>query len=1031
MPDVTILHDIVVHAQELLPSLPEQERVPTNALFHAYYAILPSIGIDVDHDSRYARVLFKIGGMRGDGTLYEKFESVLSRMGIEIQFEQEDSNEGGEDKSESQAYQDPSPQTNLNPTPADANQGTKHYRRNSEGSLWDPTSGHDDVHRARRRSFSSLSKRTSPEVVDPRYEIHGLLQRPAHAVDPPLFRIESISSRREQEKHHGVGAWLNDSLTRNLARRQTGSDSTHGSIQVYRRSLLADVHDPTASPVAFSTGSSLPFSALSQSTEADPRGIVSDPSDNVETLARALKTPKNIKIKLVRESHHKNLVRQVWSQWQSKTSQLLEDSRNLEILAEHRDRQILLRQAFDSWRTHIVERWQIGETERFFEHLERRAGRARDLFLLTKAFTHWAYSASDGVQRTSLARRHILRSRYFKAWREITAINELKVRRQILRRFFSTWKRRLVGTSICAANAADSFAHNLIQKIFWSWFWAFCQRRAPLWWADNLRRRQLASWVQRIRRCRELEHLAQESYRHKVSLEIYLVWKRKMIHYAVQRRQASEFRTTISLEMAIAEWHFGLRVLPLLNNLRANRKLSIQRAFFNVWVVRARQEIQAAAIDRLKIMREACLSWNDKLRCHALQVRMNDRLVLQGLYRWVLAERSVLAQRLLERKIMRFSLAKMDGALQATVDTDARDNFAARRFCERKSLMNAIRCWQDALGAHKLHVYLVSKVVNPKILNDCLTRWLNRRQQIQQQHNWAHDGHFYFAVSKRLKSWKNAMETLKREKRRTAYSQFRRKTKVKLATEVLLAWRQQTHAVIEAKRMASDLYYNRRVVTCLEIFDQWRGRAEEVAELASIGEQFLLGKRFNEIKSTLMNHRRLIMAAIRSFEDHATALCMKKWSRVALQLRARQHLVFELREKYMKKTLRKIIFHWKQRAAKQQFLHDSGLRTLNNAPSPKNRVWSSTEMTKDLSELDDHEIEDWADRGDETVTSTPLPGYLTTPSKRMPRAAAVAALSSTTPGVPLSTPAERLLRAQYSGGSLPYFRRTLGKSSIS
>ena len=37
--DVAILHDIVVHAQELLPSLPERERLPTNALFHAYYEI--------------------------------------------------------------------------------------------------------------------------------------------------------------------------------------------------------------------------------------------------------------------------------------------------------------------------------------------------------------------------------------------------------------------------------------------------------------------------------------------------------------------------------------------------------------------------------------------------------------------------------------------------------------------------------------------------------------------------------------------------------------------------------------------------------------------------------------------------------------------------------------------------------------------------------------------------------------------------------------------------------------------------------
>ena len=86
--DVAVLHDIVLLAQELLPSLPERERLPTNALFNTYYDILPRLGINADHDSRYARILFKIGGLRGEGTLYDKFEEVLSRMGIEIEFDE-------------------------------------------------------------------------------------------------------------------------------------------------------------------------------------------------------------------------------------------------------------------------------------------------------------------------------------------------------------------------------------------------------------------------------------------------------------------------------------------------------------------------------------------------------------------------------------------------------------------------------------------------------------------------------------------------------------------------------------------------------------------------------------------------------------------------------------------------------------------------------------------------------------------------------------------------------------------------------
>src|SRR5277367_6709865 len=138
--DVTILHDIVVHAQELLPGLPERERVPTNALFHAYYSILPSIGIDADHDSRYARILFKIGGTRSNGSLYEKFEAVLARMGIEIQFDPENDVEGDTtEESLDQDYELPLHTESARPV---AEQQRDRNRSNSENPAFEPRHNH-------------------------------------------------------------------------------------------------------------------------------------------------------------------------------------------------------------------------------------------------------------------------------------------------------------------------------------------------------------------------------------------------------------------------------------------------------------------------------------------------------------------------------------------------------------------------------------------------------------------------------------------------------------------------------------------------------------------------------------------------------------------------------------------------------------------------------------------------------------------------------------------------------------------------
>ncbi|GKT86814.1 centrin-binding protein sfi1 [Colletotrichum tofieldiae] len=65
----------------------EGERLATNALFQAYDAVLPLYGVDPEEDHHISRLVFRIGGERGDGSLLEKLRAVLSRMGIGLEFD--------------------------------------------------------------------------------------------------------------------------------------------------------------------------------------------------------------------------------------------------------------------------------------------------------------------------------------------------------------------------------------------------------------------------------------------------------------------------------------------------------------------------------------------------------------------------------------------------------------------------------------------------------------------------------------------------------------------------------------------------------------------------------------------------------------------------------------------------------------------------------------------------------------------------------------------------------------------------------
>ncbi|KAH7040392.1 uncharacterized protein B0I36DRAFT_419566, partial [Microdochium trichocladiopsis] len=85
--DIQTLFAVVQRAQDVLPTLPAHSRRPVPALFKAYYEILPQRGIDPEDDQQIAKLIFKLGGVKTGGSLEEKFTAVMSRMGIELQLE--------------------------------------------------------------------------------------------------------------------------------------------------------------------------------------------------------------------------------------------------------------------------------------------------------------------------------------------------------------------------------------------------------------------------------------------------------------------------------------------------------------------------------------------------------------------------------------------------------------------------------------------------------------------------------------------------------------------------------------------------------------------------------------------------------------------------------------------------------------------------------------------------------------------------------------------------------------------------------
>lgn len=84
--DITILHSVVSSAQDQFNRSPHPKPLPAAVLFKAYDDVLPTFGVDPDSDHHLSALVFRIGGENGDGSLLDKFEAILKRMGIVLDF---------------------------------------------------------------------------------------------------------------------------------------------------------------------------------------------------------------------------------------------------------------------------------------------------------------------------------------------------------------------------------------------------------------------------------------------------------------------------------------------------------------------------------------------------------------------------------------------------------------------------------------------------------------------------------------------------------------------------------------------------------------------------------------------------------------------------------------------------------------------------------------------------------------------------------------------------------------------------------
>lgn len=548
------------------------------------------------------------------------------------------------------------------------------------------------------------------------------------------------------------------------------------------------------------------------------------------------------------------------------------ETSRLDSIATAYDRRLLLKQSFDAWYgTYDALRQdrERARLEREREQQERQrekllarilAGhvKRRDRNFLAKAFDHWFVSVR--YERASMlkARNILLMVRYFARWRRIAMENAEKARSILLRKFLAIWRDKTARRLMVHEQAIAHYEERLTKKCYLGWYWKSMGRKVEDRHELVVGRNTFKLLCARMRQRSEQTYQAEDA--HETRLVSSAIGRlRRLTGQRLEATSSAETRyNNTLLSKCFRALRIAAKLSPLSNTLTIKMDLDLKRKAFGVWRLHFSLNRQAAEVDRKRILQVAWTSWNDTLRSKALGQRIDERVLLESLYKWVLHTRLRSFQRAQAAKLARRTLSTWSDKLRNTTAALAQSNADFEASQRWRILKFGMLRFNIAMRNHEDAERAATEFSNSRTLPDVVDVWKARTAHARQLAKWAVDARFYCLTTRTLKVWREMTEEHKRERRKEAYIKVRASVKIRLAKGCLARLQSKASEVASMRNEAERLARNRVMKVGMDAFDTLRDKTAEYVDL--------------DVRAQATDHQRLLASALAALANHQAEL---------------------------------------------------------------------------------------------------------------------------------------------------------------
>jgi protein SFI1 len=716
--------------------------------------------------------------------------------------------------------------------------------------------------------------------------------------------------------------------------------------------------------------------------------------------------------------HNKTLiaVRRILWQWRNRAIDAHREHARLDQTAEDHDSIVLLRNAMAEWRDKYMDRRRARLAQEFLERLDEQATAYRRECLLKKALFHWREEAHDARSRTEVARRHLLRSKYFNHWRHLTAVNELKTKRPVLKRYFALWRRRMTEVLEGQDRAVLVYQNNLVKRAYSQWLRSFRIQKFQDDAARRFARIILLRWRDIARQLSAREEQAIKLHNHDVQRKVLTLWAALPPKLQNMETTANDFRYRKLIKRHFGAWKTKTVLAPKETQITAKVDRRALRTALLSWNHQAQLSRHATQVHEARIMRNCFTTWNDQLRTRCVENRIDSRVRAEAFYKWLIATRTAVSVGERDVKIgtkwFHHLLAKAQ-ARRVALDDAARAFATIQR---QKQLRLCLSQWRAASQTCSLQDVQAIAFRSNSLLSPALTRFQARMADVKMMDNKADAARFFFLTTSALKSWKAATQQNQKLRRRDAYIQVRRKVKTNLAREMLRRMQDRLAQNRAMERAAEEQLEDHAMRVVISSVNAWRYKTQRAVQFNQQAEatyqRRILQSSFIKLRVRHEELQRLDQEAqslLAGSQAVEAINCLRSLDRRLFQIRGQEQWAQALRDKHGEKHVKNMLRYWAERAAASR-RRRAGHGDENSPPGhqdddedddgrdgkrplpvdytspPTQGAWASFDPHLTLGNLD-LEMNMFpegvgGERANDNFAATPLPGYLKTPSKR-------------------------------------------------